>query len=646
MADLVLNPIQIRFNEKSRWYFDTIKNAELSNRKQDTGFIELDRPMLRPRAWTLRYSNAVISTWSISTAYAIWDYVVYNNIVYKASAAHTGSQPPSANWTVVTSPSQSKLFFYTDRVWTRRAYRVFDNNLQYSTGTTWTILKAVWTNLVEFSMQRVPVNTSWADSTQRTVAWASSAAEKVKKDAADALNANNNVGTVLLITSGIYKWCYAPIIAYDTVASEYTLGWSGIITALPAWVTYKRYDLIADVLQVTRWYNDANEIYYDGITELTWLQGYATDALIQVSAFATGKWLKKMVTFNNNCWTFSWSTLFYTGWYPWNPLFFNYTGALTLGWNGSIVDIFQYKSRLIVVWTNFLFSIQSTLAVDRHVTTFWWSKDGYVNTGDDVYILTTQKTLVSLNETLTGVVVVKNVWQDVDNFIKDYNYNLAFGFDANKIFLYWEETAWVTGIMCVYDIRRKLWFLYTGLNPKSIIVEWDRIYLSDNNSDVIRYFDLNTTTDVKIWTNQTTTFDMYLETKEIDLSDIFSQKILNQVYIAFENYAQSLYINIAMWVNRSNATKSQSAININEVPISGWTLWEEMIWDSTFWFSGFLDIISIPILEKKKYDTDSANLFKVILSSKDGSPFYLTQIDLMVWWRNGQKKFFDPNHTT
>jgi hypothetical protein len=61
--------ISIRFNEKSRGYFDTIENAELSNRKQDTGLVELDRPMLRPRAGTVRYGSVVIATWNIATAY-------------------------------------------------------------------------------------------------------------------------------------------------------------------------------------------------------------------------------------------------------------------------------------------------------------------------------------------------------------------------------------------------------------------------------------------------------------------------------------------------------------------------------------------------------------------------------------------------
>ena len=64
---------------------------------------------------------------------------------------------------------------------------------------------------------------------------------------------------------------------------------------------------------------------------MTWLAGYASDSLINIAALVTGKSVKKMVSFNNYLWTFVGSTLFYTGSYPGNPLFFNYTGALTLG---------------------------------------------------------------------------------------------------------------------------------------------------------------------------------------------------------------------------------------------------------------------------------------------------------------------------
>lgn len=48
-------------------------------------------------------------------------------------------------------------FFYTDKSFVRRHYRTFNNNIYYLNGSTWTILKAVGTNDVDFSQQRVPM---------------------------------------------------------------------------------------------------------------------------------------------------------------------------------------------------------------------------------------------------------------------------------------------------------------------------------------------------------------------------------------------------------------------------------------------------------------------------------------------------------
>ena len=48
-----------------------------------------------------RIGNKLITGWLNTTAYAIGDIVYFSGKQYKATAAHTGSQPPSANWTEV-----------------------------------------------------------------------------------------------------------------------------------------------------------------------------------------------------------------------------------------------------------------------------------------------------------------------------------------------------------------------------------------------------------------------------------------------------------------------------------------------------------------------------------------------------------------
>jgi len=684
--------ITIKFNERYSNYFDTIFNAEIGNRKSDIGLIEKDRPMIRPRLGTSRVWSTVIGTWSSATTYVVGDYVVYNSLVYKCSTGNINSVPPSANWALITSPGQSKGFFYTDRKGTRRLYRVFDGTLQYMSGTTWNNLKTGVPNTAEMSIQRLPMNiipdwssatayvvgnkayyngvtylcainntnsappnANWAisnqDSTEYTVAAVSSSAEKIKKAAWDTLNANNNVWKILLITFGIYKGCYAPIISYDTAGAEYSLGWSGAITAPSATTKYKLFDTVWDALQVARWYADQDDLYFNGIVESTWLQWYTTASLINIAALSTGQGLKKMVTFNNYSWTFAWSTLFYTGWYPGNPLFFNYTGSLSLWGNGSIIDIFQYKSRLIVLWTNFIFSVTSALSVDRHVTAFGWVKDAYINTWDDVYLLTTQKTLISMNETINGVVWIQNAGLDIDNYISKFNTQIAFGFDSKKIYLYGQESDTTEGTMCVLDIKRKIWILYTWLRPKSFISEGATIYINDNNSDIYRVFDSSAVdsnlrpTDVSIGTDQMTSVSQSFTLKEIDLSDIFSMKTLAQMYVSFENYTQEIWVDAYMAINKVNGKKKRQNMSVTEIPLWVGTIWEWTIWENTFWESGMLDIISVPLMKKVDWERDNANIFKIAVSWKDGSPFYMNQIDIVIGFSQTQKVYFDAINT-
>jgi len=159
--------VTVRFNERYSNYFDSIYNCEISNRKSDRGLIEKDRPQIWPRPGTSRIGNEVIKDWTSATTYVIGDYVILSWVVYKCVLWHTNHTPPDWTYWAVVSAWQSKVFFYTDMKWTRRLYRVFDSNLQYLNWSTWTTMKAVWTNLVEFSTQRVPVNVilDWVSTT-------------------------------------------------------------------------------------------------------------------------------------------------------------------------------------------------------------------------------------------------------------------------------------------------------------------------------------------------------------------------------------------------------------------------------------------------------------------------------------------------
>lgn len=42
------------------------------------------------------------------------------------------------------------------------------------------------------------------------------------------------------------------------------------------------------------------------------------------------------------------------------------------------------------------------------------------------------------------------------------------------------------------------------------------------------------------------------------------------------------------------------------------------------------DTIAVPLMKKIDTDRDNANIFKIAVSGKDGSPFYMNQVDIII----------------
>ena len=111
-----------------------------------------------------------------------------------------------------------------------------------------------------------------------------------------------------------------------------------------------------------------------------------------------------------------------------------------------------------------------------------------------------------------------------------------------------------------------MWFFYTGFAPRSFVSEGSVLYMNDNNTDICRKFD-DVLTDVSVGTSRTTSPEQSFALKEIDLSDIFSLKALQQVYFSFENYTQSVYVDAYMAKNHSNGRKARNVISVIEIPL-------------------------------------------------------------------------------
>lgn len=641
--------LPIRFNSNYSENFDEIINCQITNRKSDSGLIDRNKPMLRPRAGSYRIGNELISTYVSTTAYAIWDFVEYQGVTYKALAATTGSTPSSTNvnWSVVTQWNVDGIF-YTDRSRTRRMYRVWNKKLWYLNGTTWTQLKDLQTDSVKLQIQRLPINLSWALPTSYTTPSTATTTERVRKDASDTGGASN-IGKILMVTSGTYKWAFASITDYVSGTSEYVTWWAGIITALPASVTYVVCDTLWDCLQICRWYESNssfnNDIYFNGIIEQTQYQGFATAALRLVSALWPTEWIRRSASYLNKVWSFSGATLFYSGWLPWNPFFYDFTGAISVGWAWEIIDIFPFKNRLIVIGTSFIYALNSSLTFDKLVDAYGGILNGVVSTGEDVYIVTTQWTLISINETISWFVELKNIARDVDNYIKDFKANVSAAFDGRYMYIYWDSWTIWTWVICVYDIRYKFWSIFSGIYPVKIIPEQSTVYVFDNNSDVVRALSLLYTTDVLVGTGRSANVSQLLSLKEIDRWDIFTMHSMMELYFSFENYSQSVNIDTYMGIDGKNAKKNTVKFDIAEIPIANAYIGNNIVGNNEFGGQQMLQEISVPLIRKVMYKSDHANIWKVYISGSDGSFFYLNAIDIEISNHWDPKQYFGSVQT-
>jgi hypothetical protein len=72
-----------------------------------------------------------------------------------------------------------------------------------------------------------------------------------------------------------------------------------------------------------------------------------------------------------------------------------------------------------------------------------------------------------------------------------------------------------------------------------------------------------------------------------------------------------------------------------------WTMWENM-----FGGNEWLDIIAVSQLRKIDYNADNANIFKIVITGEWWTPFYISQMDIGIAYRQDPKTYFYPWFTT
>jgi len=608
-----VSSLQYKVNSKFAFNYDELVNIKLDNRKTDVWFTEEDRMMITMRNWTTR----------------IWD-------------------QHDVAWGV------SNQFFFTDYHDTRWHFKWYNNKIWRLEWSTWTdtALAFTWNNFL-FNAMRLPIMDDWSIPTTYTCPSTATTDECVVPDATDATT--NPVKKILVIVNDpsnqqVHRWAYWEIL-WVNGSWEYELSWAWLNAAITNWAQYQIYDNFWEYLQISNGVNYEKYILIksdQSIVENTSFQWLATKSLRLIGWIKDTEFIKTQLSFNYSYWTFVRWTVYFTYWYPWNPFYYRIANALTISWiNGWVInDLFEFKWRLVVAWNNFVSYLTAKDVYDYDIDTVTKSYWIYYNSlqvlWDDALFVATSWQVYSLVETITWALSAKNIWKVVSNYLEDFLYWHCSWFDGKNVYFYWQPDVNAIWTILVYNVEYQFWCTYTWLRPSTIINEGWSVYLSDNNSSTIRIFTEWSITD--IWTE----IEQKVALKDLDLWDVFTVKTLTDLYFWLDNYTQILSVDTYMSLSWANADKQTKIITIEwvdttlDVPAMWeWALWEQILnWDPAISQANF------PFLKHIEYNADKANLWKVVLTWVDWSPFYLNQLDIEIWfdWER-QKSYFSPKDT-
>ena len=607
-------PISFKIWDNFASNFDELVNIEVQNRKSDIWFSEFNNMTIKMRAWTTQVWNTLTWIWGVS-----------------------------------------KQFFFIDFFKKVHHIKWYNNKVWRLDIATWIDLWVTFiSNAFNFTPMLLPMMLDWSIPTEYTTPANSTGAERVKKDALDTGWATN-IGKYLIITantanSEAYRWAFASILDYDAWTSEYTLNWAWVTTILKAWAKYQIYDTLWEHLEIANWAEFERFFFWKSdwtIIENTKYIWLATKWLRNVKWILDTEFIKKQISYDASYWTFNKNTLYYSAWALNNPFLYNFTTVLSIPGSVSwyINDLFVFKDRLIIWGSNYAanlkWPITSLTRIDMITESYWIVSSTLADVWVDWYFISTNKHIYSLKENIAWTAMeATDEWKIVRNYLKNYNFNLMWAFDGTKLYFYWEEVEWEAWTMIVLDIQFKFWSTYTGLSPSSIIFNEGITYLSDNNSDIIRKFDSEVETDIWVLIQQKVSL------KEITWGLPFKVKSLTDVFLWLDNYPQELTVWLYManpWINTRKNLKTIK-LTIDDVTPSSDPMWEWVIWEWLLWWIAVDSNISLPIMKKIAYDVDEAVLWKIIITWKWGSPFYLNQLDVaVIAWEN--KNYFSPDNT-
>lgn len=281
----------------------------------------------------------------------------------------------------------------------------------------------------------------------------------MKKATGDTAGATA-IGKILLMWSGVYRGVYATITGYDSGTTEYILSGSGAVTPFNVLDSYAIYDTVADTLQV---YSDqVDDVYIDGITYRTDLVAIRNLSLRSALIIDTGEFVKQQIFFANRFWVFKNGTIFASSGQPLNPFFYSLARSYTIT-EKVITGMIIYRNRIVCYGKDFIYAVDQNFTIEKLSDYYGVVGNAIVTTGDDLYFVSTNGKIVSMNEASSGSLFIKNIADTASLYTKDFIDNTFAGSDDTRIYFGGRRTSGAfssTADVLVYDLANKYWGIF------------------------------------------------------------------------------------------------------------------------------------------------------------------------------------------
>lgn len=623
------------FNGSSLNKFDEILNVEMRRRYSDTGFAQQWQWQCSPRKPFYNTPSIPNSfTWSAS------DMFIYsvNEIYYAYRVINK-----TTDWT------RNYVLQYKELTTNLSSWPILPDG-----STVWIDVKVLYTSTtqteckVKFDLVRVPMlNWAWVPTPYFTPSVAT-ATDRVKRSASDTWPSSmaNALWRVLFLQEDdqfaprvwYHAWLYWYITWYDSITDEYILDWTGMLQPTISWALYRIYDTLRDVVRICS--DKFQDTYFEWNSENTWIWWQATASLRKISALWSWEFMKSSTFFSNSYWAFKWKTLFQSKWFPWNPFYYTYNSQISVS-TKEVTGLYVYRNKLIVYGKSFVYAYSQNWTIEKLSDSIWVQDDAIYETWDDLYFISTDKKIISINELASWTLYVKDITEKFNSYTSTWNNNCFIWSDTKNIYFGWcksESSTFQSKMyMLVFSLDKKFWsvyecppfkwiFTYNGrsyfthrwLNSHAYLEAWDNYYPIS---------ELYTTTSTNSIVPTLTSLP-YIQRIVTEWIENGGYKEPDEIELTVENTpsvnAPSMFI--VKRLAESISTTDRKTISCPQI-VSAWWLGTGIIWNEISWWTQYTIDTLFPRKKYQTFNKDQCLAFKIVIDSLSEA-FYISDFSV------------------